>query len=60
MVPAIVKAPLDYLFGLVIAALAIGLSFDCDPRSTGWIVFGVGVVMGVSVLGAGLRPVSRD
>ncbi|HET9691896.1 MAG TPA: hypothetical protein VFP61_12155 [Acidimicrobiales bacterium] len=60
MVPAVVKAPLDYLFGLAIAALAIGTSFDCDPRSTGWIVFGVGVLIAVTVLAAALRPVPRD
>ena len=60
MVPAIVKAPFDFLFALVIAAGAIGMSFDCDPRTTGWIVFGVGVLMAVTIVAAALRPVPRD
>lgn len=60
MQPAAAKAPLDYLFALVVSALAIGLSFDCDPRSTGWVVFASGVVMALAVIGAGLRPVPRD
>jgi hypothetical protein len=58
--PAFAKAPLDYLFALVVSALAIGLSFLCDPRTTGWIVFAVGCIMALSVLATGLRPVPRD
>ncbi len=60
MVPAAVKAPLDYLFAMSISVMAIVFSFFCDPRETGWIVFGVGVLIGVSVLAAGARPVPRD
>jgi hypothetical protein len=60
MQPAFSKAPFDFLFALAVSALAIGLSFLCDPRSTGWIVFAVGCVMAVSVLAVGVRPVPRD
>ncbi len=59
MVPAAIKAPLDYAFAMSIAVMAIVFSFFCDPRTTGWIVFGVGVLIGVSVLAAGARPVPR-
>jgi hypothetical protein len=57
MKPAALKAPLDYLFAFVVSVATVALSFLCDPRSTGWIVFAVGVVMTISVLAAGLRPV---
>ena len=60
MVPAALKAPLDYGFAMAVSVMAIAFSFWCDPRSTGWIVFGVGVIMAVSVLAAGARPVPRD
>ncbi|MCU4187504.1 hypothetical protein K6U06_24315 [Acidiferrimicrobium sp. IK] len=60
MVPAAIKAPLDYGFAMAVSVMTIVFSFFCDPRSTGWIVFAVGVVMAVSVLVAAVRPVPRD
>jgi hypothetical protein len=60
MQPAALKAPFDYLFAMAVSVLPIVFSFFCDPRSTGWIVFAVGVVMAVSVLAAAARPVPRD
>lgn len=59
MRPAGVKAPFDYLFALVVSLIVVGVSFAVEPPETRWIVFGVGCVMGVAVLGAALRPV-RD
>lgn len=59
MRPAAVDAPLEYLFALSVSALTVVLSFFCDPRSTGWIVFAVGVVMVLSVTAAAVRPVRR-
>ena len=55
-VPAISKAPLDYLFALAISAGAIIGSFFVKPAETEWVVFGVGVVMTLSVLLAAAKP----
>ncbi len=56
MPPAAAKAPRDYLFALVIAAITVAASFKVSPPETRWIVFAVGVVMIVTVLLAALRP----
>jgi hypothetical protein len=56
MPPAASKAPTEYLFALAVCAVVIGCSFAVSPPETRWIVFAVGVVMGVSVLLAALRP----
>jgi protein-S-isoprenylcysteine O-methyltransferase Ste14 len=56
MPPAASKAPLDYLFALVVCAVVVGVSFKVEPSETHWIVFGVGVGMAVAVLLAALRP----
>jgi len=58
-VPAIAKAPLDYLFALVISLGAVGMSFLVDPPETKWIVFAVGLIMTVSVLAAAAKPTTR-
>ncbi|MGH9061707.1 MAG: hypothetical protein ACRDZY_19670 [Acidimicrobiales bacterium] len=57
MQPAAKKAPLDFLFALVISLCPLVLSFFVQPDTTRWIVFAVGVVMTLSVLAAALRPV---
>lgn len=59
MRPAAVKAPMDYLFALVVCLIVIAVSFAVEPPETRWIVFGVGCVMAVAVLAAAARPV-RD
>jgi protein-S-isoprenylcysteine O-methyltransferase Ste14 len=56
MPPAASKAPLDYLFALVVCAVTIGVSFDVEPSETHWIVFAVGVVMAIAVVLAAARP----
>ncbi len=56
MPPAASKAPLDYLFALVICVITVAVSFKVDPPETRWIVFGVGVAMGLAVLAVALRP----
>jgi uncharacterized protein (DUF983 family) len=56
MPPAASKAPVDYLFALVICAITIGVSFAVKPPETRWIVFAVGCVMAVAVILAALRP----
>lgn len=56
MRPALFKAPLDYAMALAVGAIVIGVSFAVKPPETEWIVFGVGVVMFVSVLAVALRP----
>ena len=55
-VPAITKAPLEYLFALAISAAAVVLSFLVKPAETQWVVFGVGVAMVLSVLAAAAKP----
>jgi hypothetical protein len=59
MPPAAAKAPFDYLFALVVCLITVGVSFKVSPPETRWIVFAVGVAMGVTVLLAALRP-TRD
>jgi protein-S-isoprenylcysteine O-methyltransferase Ste14 len=56
MPPAASKAPIDYLFALVVSLVVVGVSFLVKPAETRWIVFAVGVVMGVAVLLTALRP----
>lgn len=51
------KAPLDYLFALLICATTVGTAFLVDPPATRWVVFSVGVVMTVAVLVAAAKPV---
>jgi diacylglycerol kinase len=49
------KAPKDYLFALVVCVV-VAVSFKVSPSETRWIVFTVGVLMGVAVLMAAVRP----
>jgi protein-S-isoprenylcysteine O-methyltransferase Ste14 len=56
MPPAASKAPLDYLFALVVCAVVVGVSFAVQPSETRWIVFGVGILMAVAVLAAAMKP----
>ncbi len=56
MPPAASKAPIEYLFALVVCLITVGVSFAVQPPETRWIVFAVGIVMGVTVLLAALRP----
>jgi hypothetical protein len=56
-VPAILKAPFDYLLALVICLGPVFGSIVVEPPLTRWIVFGVGVGMFLSVLIAAARPV---
>jgi protein-S-isoprenylcysteine O-methyltransferase Ste14 len=50
------KAPKDYLFALVVCVVVVAVSFKVSPSETRWIVFTVGVLMGVAVLMAAVRP----
>jgi hypothetical protein len=56
MPPAASKAPLDYLFALAVCAVVVIVSFWVQPSETRWIVFGVGIFMGVSILAAAAKP----
>lgn len=56
-VPAIMKAPFDYLLALVICLGPVIGSIVVKPPLTRWIVFSVGVVMFLSVLFFAVRPV---
>ncbi len=56
-VPAVSRAPWDYLLALVICLGPVVGSFVVDPPETRWVVFGVGVFMFLSVAIAAARPV---
>jgi protein-S-isoprenylcysteine O-methyltransferase Ste14 len=56
MPPAASKAPIEYLFALVVCLITVGVSFKVAPSETRWIVFTVGVIMAVAVVLAALRP----
>jgi hypothetical protein len=57
MRPIALDAPGEWLFALLMAASPIIGSFWVTPDVTRWVVFGVGVVMVLGVVAAGLRPV---
>lgn len=57
MRPAILTAPLHFLFAFAISALIIGTSFAVKPSSTMWVVLAVGIAMAVTVAVAALKPV---
>jgi NADH:ubiquinone oxidoreductase subunit H len=59
MRPAVTKAPVEFLFALVIAATVVGTSFVVKPAATKWVVFGVGVALVLSIAVAALKPI-RD
>lgn len=59
MRPAVLNAPGEYLFALLMAASPIVGSLWVEPDITKWTVFGVGVAMVVGVLAAALRPVRK-
>ncbi|MDQ6838853.1 MAG: hypothetical protein M3137_11110 [Actinomycetota bacterium] len=56
MPPAVKKAPLDYLFAIVVALIVIGTSLVVDPPTTKYIVFLTGVVMLIAVLATAAKP----
>lgn len=56
MPPAAKKAPLDYLFAIVVSLIVIGTSFLVEPPGTKYIVMITGVVMLVTVLAAAAKP----
>ena len=56
-VPAILKAPFDYVLALVICLGPVIGSIVVKPPLTRWIVFGVGIVMFLTVAIAAARPV---
>lgn len=57
MRPAILNAPGEYLFALLMAASPIVGAIWVTPDVTKWSVFGVGVAMVLGVLAVALRPV---
>jgi hypothetical protein len=57
MRPAILTAPLEFLFAFAISALIIGTSFAVKPSSTMWVVMGVGIAMAIAVAVAAVKPV---
>jgi uncharacterized protein (DUF983 family) len=57
MRPAILKAPLEFLFAFAISALIIGTSFAVKPSSTMWVVMAVGIAMAVTVAIAAVKPI---
>jgi hypothetical protein len=60
MKPIALEAPGEWLFALLMAASPIIGSFWVTPDTTRWIVFGVGVLMVLGVLIAGLRPAKQS
>ena len=56
MRPALLNAPGEYLFALLMAASPIVGAIWVEPEITKWTVFGVGVAMVVATLAVALRP----
>jgi hypothetical protein len=57
MRPVALNDPFEWFFALLMAASPIVGSIWVTPDVTKWVVFGVGVVMVLGVIIAGLRPV---
>jgi hypothetical protein len=57
MRPVALEAPFEWFFALLMAASPIVGSIWVTPDVAKWVVFGVGVVMVLAVIIAGLRPV---
>ena len=57
MRPIALEAPGEWLFAVLMAASPIVGSFWVVPDVTRWIVFGIGVLMVLGTVLAGLRPV---
>lgn len=54
--PAAQKAPLDYLFAILVSATVVGTSFLVEPPETKYVVLITGVVMLIASVAAALRP----
>jgi hypothetical protein len=57
MRPVALEAPGEWLFAVLMAASPIVGSFWVTPDVTRWVVFGIGVLMVIGTVLAGLRPV---
>jgi hypothetical protein len=57
MRPIALSAPGEWLFALLMAASPIIGAIWVEPPATKWAVFGVGVLMVIGTVIAGLRPV---
>jgi hypothetical protein len=57
MRPVALEAPGEWLFAFLMAASPIVGSFWVTPDVTRWVVFGIGVLMVIGTVLAGLRPV---
>jgi hypothetical protein len=60
MRPIALDAPGEWLFALLMAISPMIGAIWVEPEVTKWIVFGVGALMTVGVIIAGLRPVRRQ
>jgi hypothetical protein len=60
MRPIALDAPGEWLFALLMAISPMIGAIWVEPEVTKWIVFGVGAVMTVGVIIAGLRPVRHQ
>jgi hypothetical protein len=60
MRPIALDAPGEWLFALLMAISPMVGAVWVEPEVTKWIVFGVGALMTVGVIIAGLRPVRRQ
>jgi hypothetical protein len=58
--PIALEAPGEWLFAVLMAASPIVGSFWVTPDVTRWIVFGIGVLMVLGTVLAGLRPVEAE
>jgi hypothetical protein len=57
MRPVALEAPGEWLFAVLMASSPIVGSFWVTPDITRWVVFGIGVLMVIGTVLAGLRPV---
>jgi hypothetical protein len=58
--PIALEAPGEWMFAVLMAASPIVGSFWVEPDVTRWIVFGIGVLMVLGTVLAGLRPVKAS
>jgi hypothetical protein len=60
MRPIALEAPGEWLFAVLMAASPIVGSFWVTPDVTRWTVFGIGLLMVLGTVLAGLRPVKAE
>jgi hypothetical protein len=56
MPPAAKRAPLDYLFAILVSATVLGTSFVVEPPATKYIVMITGAIMLITSLAAAAKP----